>query len=289
MGYSDVMARTAYDGRRPRPDLEVRAGEGVTVLVHECTKPRGGWSPPEVLDCYGLVFVHRGGFMRRLDGRDDFVGPSMAFFEGPGAELQVRHPLEQGDTTTMLFLSEPAVIRLTGDAELPTRPILAPAWINLEHRRLITALRAFGGCFHDQERLASLVGALVEEVAPGRLTTGRPAAPRAHRRIVNLAREMITADPAGSDLRAVSDAAGHSAFHVSRVFRRHAGVSLTRFRNQVRVAGVLDRLDQGDTDLAALAASLGFADQAHMTRVVRAEIGSPPGLVRRILSARSDR
>ncbi len=67
------------------------------------------------------------------------------------------------------------------------------------------------------------------------------------------------------------------------MFRREAGLSLTRFRNQVRVAAVLDRLDDGETDLAGLAASLGFADQAHMTRVVRSEVGAPPGLVRQLL------
>ena len=130
------------DQRRQRPDLEVQAGDGVTVFVHECTKPMGGWSLPELLDFDGLVFVHRGGFQRRLDGRDDFIGPSMAFFEGRGAELQIRHPLDHGDTTTMLFLSDVAVCRLAGDVQLPTRPILAPAWINLAHRQLIAFLRS---------------------------------------------------------------------------------------------------------------------------------------------------
>ena len=272
------------DQRRQRPDLEVQAGDGVTVFVHECTKPRGGWSLPELLDFDGLVFVHRGGFQRRLDGRDDFIGPSMAFFEGRGAELQIRHPLDHGDTTTMLFLSDVAVCRLAGDAQLPTRPILAPAWINLAHRQLIASLRSGVGHVDCEEPLVSLVSVLVEELAPGRLTTGRPAASRAHRRIVDLAREVITADPAGSGLQKVSDITGYSAFHVSRVFRHHAGISVTRFRNQVRVAAVLDRLDDGETDLAGLAASLGFADQAHMTRVVRAEVGVPPGFVRHLLS-----
>lgn len=270
--------------RRQRPDLEVQAGGGVTVVVHECTKPRGGWSSPELLDFHGLVLVHRGGFQRRLDGWDDFIGPSMAFFEGRGGELQIRHPLDHGDTTTMLFLSEAAVCRLAGDPQLPTRPILAPAWINLAHRRLIASLRFGVGHVDCEEPLIALVSALVEELAPDRLTTRRPAASGAHRRIVNLAREVITADPAGSGLQRVSDVTGYSAFHVSRVFRQHAGISATRFRKQVRVAAVLDRLDDVETDLAGLAASLGFADQAHMTRVVRAEVGVPPGFVRHLLS-----
>jgi len=33
-----------------------------------------GWSSPQLLDFHGLVLVHRGGFQRRLDGWDDFIG-----------------------------------------------------------------------------------------------------------------------------------------------------------------------------------------------------------------------
>ncbi|PWU61582.1 hypothetical protein DLE60_04880 [Micromonospora globispora] len=35
---------------------------------------------------------------------------------------------------------------------------------------------------------------------------------------------------------------------------------------------------------AELAAELGFADQAHLTRTVRAQLGHTPGEVRRLLS-----
>jgi AraC-like DNA-binding protein len=35
-------------------------------------------------------------------------------------------------------------------------------------------------------------------------------------------------------------------------------------------------LAAGDLDLAGLAAELGFADQAHLTRVLRAETGTTP-------------
>jgi AraC-like DNA-binding protein len=47
-----------------------------------------------------------------------------------------------------------------------------------------------------------------------------------------------------------------------------------------RAAGALDRLLHAEPDLAGLAAELGFADQAHLTRVVRAEVGLPPGALR---------
>jgi Helix-turn-helix domain len=52
------------------------------------------------------------------------------------------------------------------------------------------------------------------------------------------------------------------------------GVSVTRYRNRVRVARALDRLEHGEDSLAALAADLGFADQAHLCRTVRQHLGA---------------
>jgi AraC-like DNA-binding protein len=60
---------------------------------------------------------------------------------------------------------------------------------------------------------------------------------------------------------------------------------LTRFRNQIRVRRVLDRIEAGDEGLADIAADLGFADHAHMTRMVRDEVGEPPTSVRRLFAS----
>jgi AraC-like DNA-binding protein len=54
------------------------------------------------------------------------------------------------------------------------------------------------------------------------------------------------------------------------------GAGVSRYRNRVRVAGVLERIGAGEADLAALASDLGFADQSHLTRTVRAVTGKPP-------------
>jgi AraC-like DNA-binding protein len=62
------------------------------------------------------------------------------------------------------------------------------------------------------------------------------------------------------------------------------GVSLTRYRNRVRVGRALDRLAAGETSLAALAADLGFADQSHLSRTVRDQVGHTPAVLRRLLA-----
>ena len=46
----------------------------------------------------------------------------------------------------------------------------------------------------------------------------------------------------------------------------------------------MERLEAGEPCLARLAADLGFADQAHLARVVRRELGATPSLLRERLA-----
>lgn len=46
----------------------------------------------------------------------------------------------------------------------------------------------------------------------------------------------------------------------------------------------MDRLEAGEPSLAALAADLGFSDQAHLTRTVREQLGHTPTALRELLS-----
>jgi AraC-like DNA-binding protein len=268
-----------------RGEIEVEATPGVTILVHECTKPRGDWSPAQLLDFHGLVLVRRGGFKLRLEGHEEFIGPSTAFFEGLGAEYQIQHPNDDGDTTTMVKFSEEAALRLTGDAQFPAHPLLTEGWIDFAHRRLIANLRRGMDSFEAEEGVARLVGVLIEVAAPGRMTSRRPSTETRHRHIVDLVREAVAVDPVNSNLAHVASLAGRSVFHVSRIFQRHTGTSLSRYRNSVRTTVALQRIEEGETDLAGLATQLGFTDQAHMTHVIRARVGLTPARIRRILRA----
>ena len=65
---------------------------------------------------------------------------------------------------------------------------------------------------------------------------------------------------------------------VLRTFRRVYGTTPGRFRRQVHAARACRRLAARNAPpLAALASELGYADQAHMTRRVKALLGKTPG------------
>lgn len=67
---------------------------------------------------------------------------------------------------------------------------------------------------------------------------------------------------------------------VSRGFARAYGVSPKRFRLEARTRHAARRLGNWQGGLAALAAELGFADQAHMTRAIGALTGRTPAALR---------
>lgn len=71
---------------------------------------------------------------------------------------------------------------------------------------------------------------------------------------------------------------------VSRGFARAYGVTPAAYRLGVRVKGAVNSLSEGSLPLAEIAFAHGFADQPHMTRALRAEIGCTPGQLRKVKS-----
>jgi AraC-like DNA-binding protein len=274
------MSTAELHGQIPAADAVLTLlGEvpGARVVDHDCRKPAGAGGSYEYGLDYGLVLVRRGGYWREVNGRGAYLGPTDAFFERPFVEQRIEHRADAGDRCTSLWLSEGAVYALAGDAVVPDEPITTSPAIDLRHRELVVALRRGIDRFELDERLAGLVAALAERAAPGRFTARRSTTRADHGRIVQHAREVIVADPAGADFRDVAQALGHTRFHVSRVFSRVTGMTLSQFRNRVRVAVALERLTGGHEDLASLSADLGFVDQSHFSRVVRAGTGERPG------------
>ncbi|HEX8856251.1 MAG TPA: AraC family transcriptional regulator, partial [Thermoleophilaceae bacterium] len=76
-----------------------------------------------------------------------------------------------------------------------------------------------------------------------------------------------------------------SPHHLSRTFRALTGHTVSRHRMRLRARAAMERMAAGDGDLARIAADLGFADQSHLCRVMRAETGRTPSALRRVLAA----
>jgi AraC-like DNA-binding protein len=102
--------------------------------------------------------------------------------------------------------------------------------------------------------------------------------------LVERARAAIHDDhPAARGLFSLAELLDTSPYRLSRAFPTQLGVTLTRYRNRVRVGRALEQLQRDTSSLADIAASLGFADQAHFSRVVREHVGHTPRALRAAL------
>jgi AraC family transcriptional regulator len=90
----------------------------------------------------------------------------------------------------------------------------------------------------------------------------------------NYAGDVSLADIAG--------AAHLSPYHLTRVFKKAAGVSPHQYLLQVRVNSARSLLTAGagDRSLAEIAAAVGFADQSHLTRHFKRVFGVTPKQLR---------
>jgi AraC family transcriptional regulator len=82
----------------------------------------------------------------------------------------------------------------------------------------------------------------------------------------------------------LGDLAGVHPVHLARAFRRAFGCSIGAYVRRLQVERAMTLLTAGELSLAEVAATTGFSDQSHMTRLVRAQTGTTPGAWRRRLS-----
>jgi len=87
----------------------------------------------------------------------------------------------------------------------------------------------------------------------------------------------ITADPGLRRVDQLSAASGMTARSLQRLFADYVGVSPKWVMRRARLHEAAERADSGEpVDWAALAADLGYADQAHLTRDFTVTIGVSP-------------
>ncbi|MFI7701279.1 helix-turn-helix domain-containing protein [Nonomuraea sp. NPDC049480] len=267
-----------------RSSVRLAAGPGFVLDAVTCVDDHRGWSPAEACSRYRVVLARRGTFRRMADGRSTIADATMGYLGVPGEEERFAHPAG-GDVCTSLSLTPELWRTLTGDDTRSARSaVYVDARLDLAHRRLLAAARDGDAPYGLAESLLPVVGAAVVRAAQTRSTAA--AAPRTGAAaLTGAAREAISAGhPAAGGLLPLAEFLGVSPYRLSRAFTGELGVSLTHYRNRVRVGRALDRLEEGEPSLAVLAADLGFADQAHLTRTIRRHVGHTPAALRRLLS-----
>jgi len=248
-----------------------------------CRHPRGGCGCERGGERTHLALLRRRGFGYHVNGRSVIGDPATALLYRAGDTYRISHPFEGGDRCSVFETApehEEEVFgrRLGGSLEGDLRRGVSGRnqWA---HRQLHAALQSGAGDSLATEEAAvrlcqSVLGGQGAETTTTSLS---PSACRA----VQRAREALLAEPSCSmGLDALGRIAGCSPFHLARIFRREAGLTLAGYRTQLRIALALERLMQGAGDLSALAQDLGFSHHSHFSATFRRHVGVTPSVAR---------
>lgn len=134
------------------------------------------------------------------------------------------------------------------------------------------------GHVDDADAIARLAERDIDEAAELLRKTFRPSTDRLND-WPDLLAASLAAEPS-LNLKDWAEALRITPQSLSRGFRRAYGVSPKRYRLEQRALRALRRLPGWQGSIAGLAAEIGFADQAHLTRALVAITGQAPNRLR---------
>jgi AraC-like DNA-binding protein len=150
---------------------------------------------------------------------------------------------------------------------------------SVDHPRFFEAFAGFhesvengADLLEKQSRLAACVRLFLEHCTESRPPPGRRPARAALLRVRDYVREHHADNLSLSELCAVS---GLSRYHLVRAFAAEFGLPPHAYQTQVRLSRARSLIQAG-APLSAVAAATGFADQSHLTRHFRAQLGLTP-------------
>ncbi|MEU8530221.1 helix-turn-helix transcriptional regulator [Streptomyces sp. NPDC048629] len=287
-GTAELLRSEVVRSRRGAHCGRIEAA-GITVVDILCCEDRTSFVGPGQQEEHCVVLTRSGGYLRRVAGEEFFVDATGGYLTAPGDEHHVAHPVGPGDRSTDIRIG-PQLYADRFDCPRTSRRLTVSGAADLRHRALLAAARRGAETFELAERIHLLLDELA--ATAGRWSPDSPArrsTVRVHQRLV---RDTCAVLAGGIPalllpLEDLARAVGVSPHHLSRVFHAVTGTTLTRYRNELRVRGVLQQLEEGHDGLRTLAAAYGFADQAHLTRTCRTHTGHLPSAVRRLLADRA--
>jgi AraC-like DNA-binding protein len=263
--------------------------DGIDVHAYHGHYEQFPWSAPSrPTNAWGIALARRGAYGRRASGVEQVVDVNTGFFRRPGEEIAVCMFKEGFDELTMIEL-DPAALDVVPALVEASGPLRVAPSVDLAHRLLLRAI-------DDGEDDLAVQSALVELLQAGVADSGlagrgysRRSTEVARRRLVRETCELLHTADHRMGLVELARAVGSSPFHLSRVFREITEMTLSQYRMRLRVHHALDRIAEGDEDLASVAKAAGFADHSHMTRTVVAHFGQAPSALRKLLRDSSTR
>ena len=252
----------------------------VTIRDTHCQGSCRHQSAEECTATTQLVFPYRGVYVRHL-GHDQAVAEAnqVLFFNGTEG-YRISHPVQGGDASLTLVISEPVLRELAPPTFLRDSAMLA---FRHQRRRIDTRAQVLVALLgHSLRRniaepleAESLALTLVQR-ALGPRTTHAAGASVGRQMLVDRAKLVLTSDLARRwTLAEIAAGVRCSPVYLTQAFQQVEGLPLYRYQLRLRLARALDLLAQYD-DLTALGLDLGFSSHSHFSAAFRQAYGRSP-------------
>jgi AraC family transcriptional regulator len=237
-------------------------------------------SAEECASATHLVFPYRGVYMRHVGSDQAVADANHVLFFNADEGYQVSHPIEGGDASLSLGLSEPVLRELASNSLLNGRGKLG---FRRQHRRMDARAQALvallrhtleNGTIEPLEAEGLLLTLVSRSLGPR--TSHEPGATHARRRLADRVKVLLASDLSRRwTLAEIAAEIGGSPVYLTQVFQQVEGLPLYRYHLRLRLARALDLITRYD-DLSALAAELGFSSHSHFAAAFRQAYGRSP-------------
>jgi len=261
--------------------VETWASDGINLMEERSEFVPFPWHYGVNQHC-GIGIVRLGAYRRVSRGVEVLVDANVGFLRYNDEEVGQAN-----------FTGEPREVTfVTIDPEIANGLLSKPAAeasfyvtpeIELNHQRLLLGQRRGADDLTMQTLALDLVMRAAEQQYGNVRSYSRRTTATARRQLVSDACEVLHLAHQNISLVALADSVGCSPFHLSRVFREITGMTIPQYRRQLRVHDAVTSIAGGATDLASIAAAVGFADHSHMTRSIVAQFGTTPSRLRELL------
>ena len=234
--------------------------------------------PRHTHDAWTVLTVDRGAVRYALDRRDHGTAGQVVTLLPPNVVHDGRAATTAGFTKRVMYL-DPDVVDPGLIGHAVDRPTIADPDLAVAVRALHDALWRGVPVLEADTRLALVAERLATHLRGPSVERGGSAArrTRAGRGLADAARDVLDADATRPvTLAALSQAVGASPTHLVRTFTRRFGLPPHAYLVARRVEAARRMLLAGRPP-AEVAATVGFHDQAHLTRQFRRHVGTTPG------------
>ena len=270
------------------PELAVRSLLESPIISIRDTHCRGSCRQQSAEECTTttqLVFPYRGVYVRHLGNDQAVAEANQVLFFNATEGYTVSHPVQGGDGSLTLAISETLLRELAPAAFLRDGATLAfrrqRRRIDARAQALIALLRhSLHTGIAEVLEAESLALTLVRRVL-GPRTTHAAGSTVGRQRLVDRVKLVLASDLARRwTLAEIAAEVRGSPVYLTQVFQQVEGLPLYRYQLRLRLARALDLLAEYD-DLTDLSLELGFSSHSHFSAAFRGAYGRSPSEFKR--------